>query len=149
MRRFWQIDLIDFFTGARPWWEFMVFLDGLPSMGSEFREAQRNAPEVVTRLLELSEEGLPQWSPVGSEWTLRDELTAALFDRVGQLLSVEVARNTGKAPKPPQPFPRPVRAIDLARSELEREYLGELDDEVAAAQARWRAAREGEPDVER
>jgi hypothetical protein len=61
-----------------------------------------------------------------------------------QLLEIQEATRTGKRPKAIKPFPRPVRAVDLARSELEREYLSELDDDVAAAQERWRAQQQRE-----
>lgn len=124
-----------------------MLLDGLPSMGSAYHEARRNAPETVERVLSLPEDGSVQWHPPATEWTLRDELTATLVDRVGLLLAVEQAKGTGRAARVPPPFPRPVRAVDLARSAMEREYLEELEDEVAEAQARWLAQQEREGDA--
>lgn len=122
-----------------------MFLNALPSSGSAYREALRNSPETVEALLGLEDEDeLPHWSPSGVEWTLQDELLATVVDVVTTLLSVEAARGTGRKPRSVRPFPRPVRAVDLARSQAEAEYLAELDDEVAEAQARWRAAQEPE-----
>jgi hypothetical protein len=133
---------VEYFRGDRPWWEFREFLKELPTQGSVYTEALRDAPETVQRVLaleeELEEEGeLLRWAPPAVEWTLRDELQAGVFDRLGVLIADQRARGGGGSPKYPPPFPRPVRAVDLARSEAEAVYLAELDDEVKAAQQRW------------
>lgn len=116
-----------------------MLIDRMPAMGSQVAEARRDDPEMVERVLSLVEDEMPPWRPQATDWTLRDELTASMFDRLGVLIAVEQARGSGKRPKVPPPFPRPVRAVDLARSAAEAEYLAELDDEVRAAQERWRA----------
>jgi hypothetical protein len=100
----------------------------------------------VEHVLALEEDGAsPHWAPPGVEWTLRDELQAGVFDRLGVLIADERARAGGKAPQYPPPFPRPVRAVDLARSEAEAIYLTELDDEVRVAQQRWLAQTQKDP----
>lgn len=114
-------------------------------MGSAYREAVRNDPRVVERVLALDDDdAVGQWRPQGADWSLRDEMTATLIDRLGQLLAVEAARGSGKKAKSPAPYPRPLRAVDLARAEAESRYLAELDDDVEAAQARWLKQQEAQ-----
>lgn len=65
-----------------------------------------------------------------SEFTAEVELLAAVYDRIGHLTATLMAVNGVKRPPRLQPWPRPVTAIERARS---RRARADFDDIVARA----------------
>lgn len=125
-----------------------MLIDRLPSMGgSHYISARRNDPDLAEQLLDLADalpdgHTLPPWRPADAEWTQQDELLTKVFDRLGDvvaLLADQPLPKGTKRHKPPAHHARPLRAVDVARARRRNRYLAELDDEVEAAKARWRA----------
>jgi hypothetical protein len=74
-----------------------------------------------------------------SEWTPEVGLLAALTDRLGELIAVTVAANSGKKPESPKMTPRPRTAVDRALRDASRTRALSIIDEINSA----RAAQEG------
>lgn len=114
-------------------------------MGSHYKEARRNDPDVVDVLMAMPETEGARWRPRGEDVSLTAELLMRLLDRLGDLTSIEASHplpRGAKVRKAPEPFPRPLRLIDRRRAEADVAYFNELDDEVQAAQERWAARQE-------
>lgn len=127
----------------------MNILGRLPSLGgSHFVEAMRNDPESIQRLLDEfgdDELKIPAWAPRGAEWDQHAELLSKIYDVLMALTAITAAHplpEGAKRPQVPKPHPRPPREIDAIRHRRRQQQLAEMDDEVEAAKARYRAARE-------
>lgn len=76
-----------------------------------------------------------RWSPPPQEWDLGTELQAAIFDRLGELVTA-VVNTSGRVRKPVHPparFARPVTAIEKAKARAEARIELELDSLIRAA----------------
>lgn len=139
-------DIYDYFRRRRPWRELQIVLRRLPS-SSQYVAARRNDPEYAEWVASLPDEAKQSWAPSSSEWDLLCELTAAVYDRLGELITLTANVNRAKdasAQKPPPRFPRPVTEIDRARARAEARIEDELDNLIAAAHATWSAEQRGE-----
>jgi len=115
-----------------------VLLRGLPSH-SHYVSAYRDDPEVAEWVAAQPERA--RWSPPPQEWDLGTELQAAIFDRIGQLITA-VVNTSGRVAKPvpaPPRFSRPVTAIEKAKARAEARIELELDSLIRAAHETYAA----------
>ena len=141
-------DIYDYFRRRRPWRELRIILRRLPT-SSHYVAAKRNDPEYAERVAAAtSGEGRPlAWSPSPSEWNLLCELTAGVFDRLGDLITLTQNVHRGKdaaAQKPPDRFPRPVTEIERAKARAEAAIESELDELIAVAHRTYAEQQRGE-----
>jgi hypothetical protein len=130
-----QDDLHDYFAGRKPWRKLANILRRLPSH-SHFITAQRNDPELAEQLVQSGVEP-EKWTPPATEWGLPELLTAALFDRLGNVITA-VQAGPQRRPQQMDQFPRPETEIDRARRRLGRQAERELDELIAQAHETYR-----------
>lgn len=119
-------DLLDYFRGARPWAQLDRYVRRLPSW-SETKRAMADDDE----LQRYREEHAPKTSarrpPRLTEWTLADELFAALADTTNAIC-VAVGQSVsprGKGPKF-KPGRRPLTAAERAERRRDRDTIAEI-----------------------
>jgi hypothetical protein len=81
-------------------------------------------------------------APSGLEWLQERELLARILDRLGEAEAIAASHPLSRSVKPktaPPHCPRPTQALDVARARRRSRQLAELDAEVEAAKAWWRA----------
>lgn len=61
-----------------------------------------------------------------TEFTPEAERLGVLIDRLGELISLEVAKATRKRPRPVKPYPRPVTAAQRAAQRRKYERFDDL-----------------------
>ena len=113
---------------ARRWRFLLNLIDHLPR-GTAFAEAVAEDDELA------AQHGFDggdkrRAAPPVSEFTPDVELLAALYDRIGVLIGWVAAGAGAKKPPKAQPWPRPVTAIERARS---RRARADFEDIVAKA----------------
>lgn len=140
LSRFNGLDLHQFFRGERPWGMLRRLLLQLPP-SSRYVIAKRNDPEVALEVARAAREERAagrggKWHPSAFEWNEQTELSAALLDRMGELVALmqdlPIAGKRRKA-KPPKPTPRPVGAIEKAEQRLADEHVSEIVQDVENA----------------
>lgn len=104
------------------WGELLDLIDQLPS-ASRTKEAMLNDPVVAAQLAEASDDG-PAWSPPVSEWDTSTAITAAVYDRLGDLIDTVAATAGGRSKS--KHFPRPVTEVDRIKRRLRREAAEDL-----------------------
>lgn len=99
--------------GRRQFRLLLNVIDGLPS-NSAFGEAVANDDEAVERHLELVGDQSAPGGPKLSEFGPSEELLAALYDRLGEVIQAVIGSQGGKPPNF-HPWPRPALAVDRVR----------------------------------
>ena len=61
-----------------------------------------------------------------TEFSATEERLNVLIDRMGELISLEVAKATQKRPRPVKPYPRPVTAAQRAAQRRKYQKFDEL-----------------------
>lgn len=115
------VDLLDLWRGHRlsPR-KALNLIDGLPSH-SAYREALALDEELAEVDAE-SDAPAAAYRPRITEWSPTEQLLAAVFDRLGEVVATLVATAGGK-PKLPQSWPRPETAMErVTRRRQAREY---------------------------
>lgn len=119
------VDLAQLWRQRR--WRFLLnLIDHLPR-DSAFIEALAEDDELADRNVARPDNGRRRTPPI-SEFTPDVELLAAVYDRLGNLITVVAATAGSKRPPKPKPWPRPVTAIERARH---RRAKAEFDEIVA------------------
>ncbi|WIC89664.1 tail assembly chaperone [Rhodococcus phage Apiary] len=138
------IDILDYFTGERSWWEFYDFLYELPRWGKFHsallmdRDYAEHIAEKRRQLREQEEDegdseddedSEKRWQPKGrSPEGFTPELNA-LFDldeRIQSLARILIMVNSKSKPPDIQKRKRPVTALDLLDLEDERDEMKDL-----------------------
>jgi hypothetical protein len=111
-------------------WRFLAnLIDHLPR-GTAFAQAVADDDELAAQQVVTASGGKRKAAPPVSEYTPDVELLAALYDRLGVLIGWVAASAGAKKPPKAQPWPRPVTAIERARS---RRARADFQDIVAMA----------------
>jgi hypothetical protein len=103
----------------------LTLIDGLPSY-SAYQEALALDEELAE---EYADDDRPttKYRPKITEWSPTEQLLAAVFDRLGEVVAVVAAANGGSG-KLPEQWPRPETAQDrVLRRRQQREYDELLD----------------------
>lgn len=135
-----QIDLVDYFTGDRPWTEFHDYLQRLPrwkkfhsaiAMDEEMAEAVWEQVKIYRKLEEEGgSTGPTARSPEG--WTPEIQVLQVLDEHVQSLIRVLIGVNSpANAPKPPDvaQWPRPFTAVDQMEYYETSDDMSDLADE--------------------
>lgn len=139
LTRFHGVELYDFFRGDRPWSQLARLLAQLPP-SSRYMLARREDPEralIVARARReaRSTESADRYRPPAVEWDTPTELSAAILDRLGDVMTLlqdlPIAGKKRKA-KPPKRTPRPETAVERAEQRLAQEHVEEI---IADAEA--------------
>lgn len=108
--------------------ELAELLGQLPQ-ASRFWAALMDDEEYAEQIAEASQyadgDEPPSWAPAYRDYTALYQLVTQVHDAIGQV-SYTVAAVQGAKPKKPKPFPRPVTAIERARSKADREMANGL-----------------------
>lgn len=120
----------------------LALVDALPTH-SAYGEAVNSDDERATRALDLQTDGKPdeQPRPRLSEWSPVEQLLAAVYDRLGEVV-VGLVRQGGGKVNLPDPWPRPETAMERAVKNRQDAEFDELFDLIETARARSTATRE-------
>jgi hypothetical protein len=100
-------------------------IDGLPSH-SAYQEALALDEELAEQVADR-DEPTAEYRPRITEWSPTEQLLAALYDRMGEVVAAVVASAGGK-PTMPEGWPRPETAADrVLRRKQKQEYDDLLD----------------------
>lgn len=116
---------------SRRWRRLLNLIDGLP-VHSAYREAAALDEELAE---EFADEPRGEYRPSITEWSSTNQLLAAVFDRLGEVVYVLAASNGGK-PKMPDGWPRPETATDRVMRRRQRRDYDDLLDLVEASKRR-------------
>jgi hypothetical protein len=140
LHEFNGVDLHQFFRGERPWTMLSRLLQQLPP-SSRFVIAKRDDPEMALEVARAMRNARAsgkgqRYRPPAAEWNTTAELTAAVVDRLGEVVTLlqdlPIAGKKRKA-KPPKPVARPESAIERAERELSDEHVNEIIADVENA----------------
>lgn len=125
-------DLAALFRRRR--WRFLLnLIDHLPSH-SAFSEAQALDEELAERYADSEPDVTHR--PRITEWSATEQLLAAVFDRLGEVVAATIASGGNKPPKMPDGWPRPETAAErVLRRRQHQEYDDLLDLVEASKQA--------------
>ncbi len=109
------------------------------------------ADRILDEQAERDRRGIPRLAhgADSAEWSEEAEVSAAVFDRLGELeamlqnLPATMRGKKGKA-KPPKRYPRPKTGMDEAERRRRLAHFEDLDRDVQAAQELWRRQQAGE-----
>lgn len=140
----------------KPWRRLRNIIDRLPRQGSAYAEALAQDDEVAEAAAraraEAEEKALaegrtppapPRWTPRVSEWGIREEMTATVIDRLGEVGTLIRNQRAKSKIRPPKRYPRPETARDRVEQRQLEAYTASLDADYAAATARYEARRSG------
>lgn len=123
LQEVYGVRLREWLADRSRWSELLDLIDQLPSH-SRLHAAILNDPEQAEALAALPEKPASQWAPPFTEFTLDAQITAMVYDRLGQLIDtvMAVAGSKGRS----QPFPRPVTELDRVKERVRREAAEDL-----------------------
>jgi hypothetical protein len=128
LRRFYGLDLLDFFRDTLSARAVLDYLEHLPRT-SAYHSAIAEDEELATELAKLPEQ--KPSPPRLAEFSPELQALAEIRDLLATLINVQIAR-AGKRPSKVKPYPRPISAVERIRKRQQYQTHQSLVDRLTA-----------------